>query len=68
MTPPPKSARTVPCPACAKPTLYAPSNPWRPFCCERCKLMDLGAWATESYRIPAKPPEDGSEPDEGSPA
>jgi endogenous inhibitor of DNA gyrase (YacG/DUF329 family) len=62
VTIPPKSARTVPCPACGKQALYAPSNPWRPFCCERCKLMDLGAWASESYRIPAKPPEDDSGP------
>lgn len=67
MTIPPKSARTVPCPSCGKPALYAPSNPWRPFCCERCKTVDLGAWADEAYRIPAKPPEDGSEPEPGAP-
>lgn len=57
MTIPPKSARTVPCPSCGKAALFAPSNPWRPFCSERCRLTDLGAWATESYRIPAKPDE-----------
>lgn len=51
---PPKSARTVACPACGKPTLFAPANPWRPFCSERCKLSDLGAWASEEYRVPAK--------------
>jgi hypothetical protein len=55
---PPKSARSVPCPACGKATLFAPSNPWRPFCCERCRLTDLGGWASESYRIPAKPGDD----------
>jgi len=65
VTIPPKSARSVPCPACGKPALYAPSNPWRPFCSERCKLVDLGAWAAETYRIPAKPPEEGSEPEPG---
>jgi endogenous inhibitor of DNA gyrase (YacG/DUF329 family) len=27
-------------------------NEWRPFCSERCKLIDLGAWASEEYRIP----------------
>jgi len=27
-------------------------NAWRPFCSERCKLIDLGAWATERYRVP----------------
>ncbi len=33
-------------------------NPWRPFCSERCKLIDLGAWASEEYRIPGKKEED----------
>jgi endogenous inhibitor of DNA gyrase (YacG/DUF329 family) len=41
--------------------VYAPFNPFRPFCSERCRLMDLGAWATESYRIPAKRAEDEGE-------
>jgi len=27
-------------------------NPWRPFCSERCQVTDLGAWATERYRVP----------------
>ncbi len=49
------AARTVACPACGKPAAFAPSNPWRPFCSERCKLTDLGGWASESYRIPGKP-------------
>jgi hypothetical protein len=50
--------RTVACPACGKLAVFAESNRWRPFCSERCRLTDLGAWATESYRIPAKPAED----------
>ena len=54
MSPPPKSARSVDCPSCGKPALFAPANPWRPFCSERCKTNDLGAWASEQYRIPAK--------------
>ena len=59
MTKPPRSARTVKCPVCEKPTLFAPSNPWRPFCSERCKLIDLGAWASERYRIAvAEAPDD----------
>ena len=49
----------VPCPTCRQPSLYAPSNPWRPFCSERCRGVDLGAWATESYRVPAEAPPDG---------
>ena len=52
--------RTVACPACGKPALFAPSNAWRPFCSERCRMVDLGGWASESYRIPAKP---GSPPE-----
>jgi endogenous inhibitor of DNA gyrase (YacG/DUF329 family) len=51
---PPKSARKVSCPTCGKDSLFAPSNPWRPFCSERCKTNDLGAWAAEQYRIPVK--------------
>ena len=34
---------------------YAPDNPWRPFCSERCRSVDLGAWASESYRVEAPP-------------
>lgn len=46
------AAPTVPCPHCGKPARWAPDNPFRPFCSERCKLIDFGAWATESHRIP----------------
>lgn len=49
----------VPCPTCRQPSVYGPSNPWRPFCSERCRGVDLGAWATESYRVPAEAPPDG---------
>lgn len=41
---------TVPCPRCRKPAAWA-DNPFRPFCSERCKLIDLSAWADEDYRI-----------------
>jgi endogenous inhibitor of DNA gyrase (YacG/DUF329 family) len=54
----PVSGPTVACPACGKPALFTAANRWRPFCCERCRITDLGAWASESYRIPAKPGED----------
>lgn len=43
---------SYPCPRCQKPTTWA-DNPNRPFCSDRCKLIDLGAWANESYRVPA---------------
>jgi endogenous inhibitor of DNA gyrase (YacG/DUF329 family) len=48
--------RLVKCPGCGGESLYAPENPFRPFCSERCKNADFGAWATESYRLDAKPP------------
>lgn len=42
----------VNCPQCGKSVVWGNNNPFRPFCSERCKLIDLGQWATESYRIP----------------
>lgn len=53
------AVRMVRCPQCGDESLWAPENPWRPFCSERCKLIDLGQWATESYRIPVEE-QDGS--------
>lgn len=47
--------RQVPCPSCRQPALFAPGNPWRPFCSQRCRQMDLGAWASESFRVPGPP-------------
>ncbi len=57
-TPP---ARHVRCPACGGTSLYSPANPWRPFCCERCRNHDLGAWASEEYRVAAKPSAESDE-------
>jgi endogenous inhibitor of DNA gyrase (YacG/DUF329 family) len=48
--------RLVRCPACGGESVYAPTNPFRPFCSQRCKNMDLGAWASESFRVPDKGP------------
>lgn len=45
----------VKCPTCKKVIEYDKNNPWRPFCCERCKIIDLGAWASGAYRIEGKP-------------
>jgi endogenous inhibitor of DNA gyrase (YacG/DUF329 family) len=39
------------CPQCRKETSWQ-DNPWRPFCSERCQMIDLGRWASEDYRIP----------------
>lgn len=41
----------VKCPACGKETEYN-GNEFRPFCSERCKLLDFGAWADEEYAFP----------------
>ena len=41
----------VRCPTCGGDSVYAPSNPYRPFCCERCKQIDLGAWASEQFTM-----------------
>lgn len=47
--------REVPCPTCRRPTPFVAENRWRPFCSERCRGMDLGAWASEDYRVPSPP-------------
>ena len=44
--------KTVGCPQCGKPVEWVATSRWRPFCSERCKLIDLGAWASERYRVP----------------
>jgi len=45
--------RKINCPTARKETPWD-DNPHRPFCSERCRLLDLGAWAQERYRIPAE--------------
>jgi endogenous inhibitor of DNA gyrase (YacG/DUF329 family) len=47
------SDRKLRCPICKKEALWK-DNPFRPFCSERCKLIDLGKWASEDYRIADK--------------
>lgn len=44
--------REVKCPTCGKQVAWSTQNPWRPFCSERCRLIDLGAWADDRYAIP----------------
>ncbi len=43
----------VKCPICRAETAWE-NNPHRPFCSNRCQLIDLGAWAGEKYRVPAQ--------------
>ncbi|MBI3562664.1 MAG: DNA gyrase inhibitor YacG [Gammaproteobacteria bacterium] len=45
---------TVKCPGCGKTLLYSTANPFRPFCSQRCRLIDLGAWAGETHQIPGE--------------
>ncbi|MBV2168459.1 MAG: DNA gyrase inhibitor YacG [Bdellovibrio sp.] len=54
MTEPQEKSRQVKCPQCGRLTLYSTENPFRPFCSERCRLIDLGEWASEGYRIPVR--------------
>ena len=51
--------RIVRCPGCGGDSVYAASNPCRPFCSARCKNSDFGAWASEGYRVAA-----GTTPDD----
>lgn len=39
------------CPQCGKEHKWDSSNRFRPFCSERCKMIDLGKWANEEYRV-----------------
>ncbi len=54
----PFSPKRVVCPVCKGDSIYAPSNLFRPFCSERCKNIDFGAWASEGFRMPVDAPLD----------
>jgi endogenous inhibitor of DNA gyrase (YacG/DUF329 family) len=45
----------VACPCCKKPVRWVAEEKFKPFCGERCKLIDLGDWATEAHKIPGEP-------------
>ncbi len=49
------------CPICGKPAAPRPQNRSAPFCSDRCRLIDLGKWLGEDYRIPGPRPGDGVE-------
>lgn len=53
--------RVVKCPQCGIGVPWTAESKWRPFCSERCKLIDLGAWASERYRIATPEAPDGLE-------
>lgn len=50
-----QSTMKVKCPTCGREIEYSAANPFRPFCSERCKLIDLGAWANDEYLIEGEP-------------
>ncbi len=47
----------VKCPRCGKETPFQ-GNPYRPFCSEHCKVIDLGNWVMGSYRVPTRDPDE----------
>ena len=53
-----RTERKVPCPTCKRPAVFSAANAWRPFCSERCRSADLGAWASEQFRVAAAPSAD----------
>ncbi|MES9844469.1 MAG: DNA gyrase inhibitor YacG [Candidatus Sedimenticola sp. PURPLELP] len=44
------------CPTCSKRFEWDSQSPWRPFCSERCRLIDLGEWLDEGYKVPDQNP------------
>lgn len=59
------SPAIVKCPGCGRSLEWSTANKWRPFCSERCKLIDLGAWIKEEHAIPGEPALDA--PDQSDP-
>jgi endogenous inhibitor of DNA gyrase (YacG/DUF329 family) len=53
---PEKKRPVVACPQCGQEVAWSAESPFRPFCSERCKMIDLGQWASENYRVPADEP------------
>jgi endogenous inhibitor of DNA gyrase (YacG/DUF329 family) len=66
--------RKTRCPQCGKESPYTEENPYRPFCSDRCQLIDLGNWADSRYTLPDRestPPtqdEDNSSDESGESA
>lgn len=54
-------SRLVSCPYCGKGVEWTPASRYRPFCSERCKLIDFGAWASAQYRVQVESVEDQTE-------
>ncbi|MFI4918732.1 MAG: DNA gyrase inhibitor YacG [Legionellales bacterium] len=52
----------ITCPTCSKHNTWHSENGFRPFCSDRCKLIDLGEWASETRKIPGDPVDLNSSP------
>lgn len=61
------SVRSVKCPRCGKMVDWVPENRWRPFCSDRCKSIDLGAWASDVYRVAGEAPVERNQQDDPAP-
>ena len=53
-------ARVLACPICGRPVAPRPANLAWPFCSDRCRLVDLGKWLGEEYRVPGERAGDGA--------
>ncbi|MEZ5542483.1 MAG: DNA gyrase inhibitor YacG [Pseudomonadota bacterium] len=53
--------RRVNCPTCGALVEWSTAQRWRPFCSERCRLIDLGGWLDGSHRIPTEEPADAAD-------
>ena len=51
----------VACPQCGKEHVWDTANRYRPFCSERCKMIDLGKWANEEYRVEQRERDSGDQ-------
>jgi endogenous inhibitor of DNA gyrase (YacG/DUF329 family) len=58
--------REVDCPTCGKKVPWTAESRWRPFCSERCKLVDLGDWAAERHVISGAPREPAADDTDGA--
>jgi hypothetical protein len=57
---------TVSCPTCQRPVEWSEAFPFRPFCSDRCRLIDLGAWIAGKHVIPGEEISSTANEDDGS--
>lgn len=58
------SKKEISCPTCGKKDTWTVENKFKPFCSERCKLIDLGAWAAEDYKVSGESADAGKKEDD----